>query len=557
MYIRTSKSGPRTYVRLAETYRDNNGKVKQRHLANLGRIETFAKQGHELVNSINRLLGGDTESPKDAEFDAARALGDSWVLQGLWDSLDLTRVLGKALSSTRRRFEAVDALRVMVFNRLCDPDSKLGALRWLEEAAVPGIEPDAFSHQQLLRAMDALADNLDAVRDALASQIKPLLDQQLTVAFYDLTTIRVHGHSEEDGELRRYGCSKELEGGITRQYMLAVVQSDCGIPLDFAVFEGNQSEVKTLLPVLTQNFARYQIKRVIVVADRGLLSLDNIDQLETCELPGGSTPDYIMALPASRYKTLRESLTTISFASDAPSVTEHHFVDRRLVIAHDPETAKAVALKRREGIEALCQLGDKLAAKLDHQDQGMTSRGRKASDRGAHARFSAALQDSPYKRFIQTDFEAERFSFNVNEAKVAEAELFDGKLFVLTSLSKESFAPEQIVQRYKALMDIETGFRVLKHDIDIAPVYHRLPRRLQSHSALCFIALLLSRIMRNRLKAAGSIYSPASALRQLRRLQLHRIYIGKVRYEGVGNMQPEQRQLFKDLAVKPPSKIAM
>ena len=75
MYIRASKSGPRTYVRLAETYRDDNGKVRQRHLANLGRIEAFAKQGHELVNSINRLLGGDTESPKDAEFDAARALG--------------------------------------------------------------------------------------------------------------------------------------------------------------------------------------------------------------------------------------------------------------------------------------------------------------------------------------------------------------------------------------------------------------------------------------------------------------------------------------------------
>lgn len=557
MYIRTSKSGPRTYVRLAETYRDENGKVKQRHLANLGRVEQFEKQGHELVNSINRLLGGDVESPKETEFEAARALGDSWALQSVWDSLNLTRVLGKALSSNRRQFDVVDALRVMVFNRLCDPQSKLGTLRWLEEAAVPGISPNSLSHQQLLRAMDTLAEHLEAVRDALAGQIKPLLDQELTVAFYDLTTIRVHGNSEQENDLRRYGCSKELEGGIARQYLLAVVQSDCGIPLDFAVFEGNQAEVSTLIPVLTRNFSRYQLKRAIVVADRGLLSLDNIDQLETTELTSGVAPDYIMALPASRYKELRTTLSTLCFDRDAPSVVEHQFADRRLVIAHDPKTAADQSQQRRDGIEVLCQIGDKLAAKLDQQDQGVRSRGRIASDRGAHARFSAALQDSRYKRFINTDFSTERFSFSVDEDKVQEAELFDGKLFVLTSLPQETFDAGRIIQHYKSLMDIETGFRVLKHDIDIAPVHHRLPKRIQSHSAICFIALLLSRVIRQRLKAAGSDHSPASALRELKRLQRHRVFVGQVCYEGVGKIQPEQQQLFKDLDITPPTNKTM
>ena len=109
----------------------------------------------------------------------------------------------------------------MVFNRLCDPTSKLGCLRWLDTVAMPEM-PTEVEHHHLLRAMDALMDNVERVELELARQIRPLVDHDLTVVFYDLTTVRIHGEGEVDDDIRAYGMNKET-GGIARQFVLGVV----------------------------------------------------------------------------------------------------------------------------------------------------------------------------------------------------------------------------------------------------------------------------------------------------------------------------------------------
>ena len=88
-------------------------------------------------------------------------------------------------------------------------------------------------------------------------------------------------------------------------------------------------------------------------------------------------------------------------------------------------------------------------------------------------------------------------------------------------------SPPQVVQRYKALADIERGFRVLKSEIEIAPVYHRLPQRIRAHAFICFLALIVYRVMRQRLKLAKSELSPERALAELRRIQHHKVRINK------------------------------
>ncbi|MCB1914020.1 MAG: IS1634 family transposase, partial [Rhodocyclaceae bacterium] len=193
--------------------------------------------------------------------------------------LGFSALLRTALRSSRREFDAEAAIRLMVFNRVCDPDSKLGVLRWLEGVVMPGISGEVFTHQRLLRAMDALMDKREAIQRALSKRLLPLLDQELSVVFYDLTTIRVHAEHERPQDLRRFGRSKELHGPA-RQFVLGLIQSADGIPLDFEVFPGNIAEVKTLLPMLERTLKRYPIERVIVVADRGLLSLDNLAEVE-------------------------------------------------------------------------------------------------------------------------------------------------------------------------------------------------------------------------------------------------------------------------------------
>jgi len=109
------------------------------------------------------------------------------------------------------------------------------------------------------------------------------------------------------------------------------------------------------------------------------------------------------------------------------------------------------------------------------------------------------------------------------------------------------------VQRYKRLADIERGFRVLKSEIAITPLYHRLPERIRAHAFLCFLALVLHRVMRLRLKEAGSPLSPARAIALAQRIHYHRLTLRHREIEGVTKLTPEQKKLFDQLGVERPT----
>ena len=186
---------------------------------------------------------------------------------------------------TRHAIDVEALVRVMVFNRLCNPDSKLGVLRWLENVSMPALPPEPIEHQHLLRAMDALVAQQAGVDKVISGLLRPLVDQDLAVVFYDMTTIRTEGLSEQVGDVRQYGMSKE--GLIARQVMLGVVQTADGLPLYHEIFEGNTGEVGTLKPIIHKIVQRYPVKRIIAVAVRGLLSIDNLADLQTMKLPSG------------------------------------------------------------------------------------------------------------------------------------------------------------------------------------------------------------------------------------------------------------------------------
>ena len=286
MFVKLTKSGPRSYVQLVKAYRDESGRPKQRTVATLGRLDQMGDSMRSMHDGLSRLLGldvGQTTCNGTASFESSRALGDIWALTQLWEGLGLHRLGAVFRQSSRHRVDLEALLRVMVFNRLCDPDSKLGVLRWLETVSIPQVDTASLTHQQLLRSMDALMDHHQAVDAVVAQQLRPMVDQDLSVVFYDLTSIRVEGLSELSDDVRHYGMSKE--GVIARQWMLGVAQTAEGLPIYHEVFDGHQAEAPTLLPTLTKVLQRFpHIRRLIIVADRGLLSLDNIQALQAIEL---------------------------------------------------------------------------------------------------------------------------------------------------------------------------------------------------------------------------------------------------------------------------------
>src|SRR5690606_36264978 len=242
-----------------------------RVVANLGRIDGM-QDGHldPLIRGLCRVAGRDEPEAPEISHAPAQAFGDVFALHELWRDLGFDRALGRALRSGKRKLDVEALVRAMVFNRLCDPSSKLGCLRWLDTVAMPEM-PAKVEHHHLLRAMDALMDNVDRVEAELARQIRPLVDRDLTVVFYDLTTVRIHGEGEVEDDIRAFGMNKET-GGIARQFVLGVVQTAEGLPLMHTVHPGNVAETKTLQAMLTTVLQRFPIERVILVADRGLLS---------------------------------------------------------------------------------------------------------------------------------------------------------------------------------------------------------------------------------------------------------------------------------------------
>jgi hypothetical protein len=191
MFLKVSSSGGHRYVRLVESFRNEQGQPRQRTVAMLGRLDEEGGPLDALLNGLLRAKGRpvDGVDAPQVRFESALALGDVWALDALWHELGFDRL---AAVFRRARFTTAveQAIRVMVFNRLCDADSKLGALRWLQTVSMPGIDVDDLSHQHLLRSMDALMDHHEAVDDCVAQLLRPLIDEDLSVVFYDLTTIR-------------------------------------------------------------------------------------------------------------------------------------------------------------------------------------------------------------------------------------------------------------------------------------------------------------------------------------------------------------------------------
>jgi hypothetical protein len=550
MYTRITTTGGRQYLQLVESFRNDRGQVRVRVIANLGRLDKLAPEKLDpLINGLNRAVGRAENTASEVIQEPGLAHGNVFALHALWRELGFHKALSRALRSARREFDAEALIRAMVFNRLCEPDSKLGCLRWLETVAMPAM-PDGVTHQQLLRAMDALMDHVGAVEEALARQIRPLVDRDLAVVFYDLTTVRIHGEGAVEDDIRAFGMNKEI-GGIARQFVLGVVQTADGLPLMHTVHPGNVAETKTLQGMLKTVLQRFPVERVILVADRGLLSLENIGELTAVaeQTAGGRTLEFILAVPARRYAELVETFRGLAF--DEAGQAESTFAGHRLIVAHDPLRAEEQSTRRRARITALEDMADKMVARLDAQDEGQTARGRRASDRGAYSRFTRAVAEAEMTRFLKADYTADRFSWSVDETAIAEAELFDGKLALLTNAPDLTAA--DAVARYKALADIERGFRVLKSDIEIAPVHHRLPDRIRAHALICFLALVLWRVMRMRLKARGHSASPRTTLDLLARIQKHTAHIGGRTFNGTSKTTPEQLKLFDALRLPKPA----
>jgi transposase len=558
VFIKLTRRGSNRYVHLVEAYRDAAGKPKQRTVANLGRLDQLNTELNSVIAGLQRVTGQTPTAPvapvvpPTLSFDAARDFGDVWTLTELWNALGFDG-LRKVFCHTRHSIDVEALIRVMVFNRLCDPDSKLGVLRWLETVALPDTSLQAIDHQHLLRAMDALVDHKAEVDNVMASLLRPLVDQDLAIVFYDMTTILAEGLSEQKGDLRHYGMAKV--GIVERQVMLGVVQTAEGLPLYHEVFKGNTAEVTTIKAVIQKIVARFPIKRIIAVADRGLLSTENLADLQEIVLPGGNKLEFILAVPGRRYGDFCELLDPFHTEQCLPAkeeiLGEAAWNKLRLIIAHNPQVSLQAGANRDKRIDELKKQAHQWVGKLNDQDEGKKKRGRKLSDGGARAKFYREVCQAHLARIVKVDLKSGLFTYDIDERALKHAKMMDGKLLLVTNAP--DFTPAEVVKRYKSLADIERGFRVLKSEIEIGPIYHRLPERIHAHVSICFMALILYRVMRSRLKDSNAKMSPEHALDKLRRIQHQVVKVNDLEpIAALSSINQEHTEILQALTIKKP-----
>ena len=467
-------------VLLRESYRQD-GKVKKRTLANL------SKWPDDLVEGLRTLLKGGVALPSlDAAFEILRALphGHVAAVLGTLRKVGLERLLDRKPSAQRNLVVAMIAARIL------EPRSKLATARGLASETAShtlaeelGVEN--ASAEDLYKAMDWLLERQTKIERGLAR--RHLEDGSLVLC--DLTSVYLEGRK---CKLARHGYSRDKKRGKL-QIVLALLCNRDGCPVAVEVFEGNTADPAALGSQVEKLRDRFGLDRVVVVADRGLITNARIEE----DLkPAGLT--WISALRAPAIRTLAEQghlqLSLFDQRDMAEISAPELYPGERLIVCRNPLLAAERTRKRLE----LLDMTDRL---LEDVEKATKRRNRPLRGKQDIA-VRADRAKSKYKVGKHYDIEItnDSLTWRRNQGRIDEEASLDGLYVIRTNVSKNEMPAEGAVRSYKSLSRVEHAFRSLKSvDLKVRPVHHRLDDRVRAHVLLCTLAYYVEWHMRRRL----------------------------------------------------------
>jgi transposase len=554
------------YVALAHNRRVD-GKIKPDVLMNLGRVDRLDVDGLlRLAASIRKHFGagdGLTDSAEAGlvagaapmEVADARPIGAAWLLDGLWARLEIGQAI-KRVADGRRFTTAVErVLFALVCNRAIEPMSKLSAAEWAtEDVAIPGLA--TMDDDQAYRAMDLLveADTQGQVQEAVFFAIAHLLNLEVDVLFFDTTSTYFErddedepGEGERDGQaregFRRYGKSKDHRDDLP-QIVIGLAVTREGIPVRVWCWPGNTQD-QTVLAGVKDDLRAWKLGRVITVVDRGFSAADNLAYLRRAGghyiagmrmRDGGDLVEAALSRQG-RYQQVRDNLRVKEVRLDG--------TDQRLVICHNPDQAERDQAKRDEAICRIQAELDRIRTQRDRTRQ-LADKARQKTE-AAHVRAECALRDHPtLGRWLR---QQPNGRLVIDRAKVKAEARLDGKYLLATS--DPDLSAEDVALGYKNLLEAERGFRDLKSQLLLRPVFHRLEHRIRAHVLLCWLALLLTRVAERH---SGQTW---------RRIERETSRLQQVTLAGEAGtivqttpLRPTHRAIYQALSIDPPPPVS-
>jgi len=550
MYIRTTKrqnkDGSITeYLQLAHNEWDKqSARSTVKVLINFGRKDEVDVQGLErLVDSIQRFLGSlpghdRNISAGSIEILASRAYGGCWLLDQLWQRLRIGDCLKRALSKTDYEIPIERSLFAMVANRAIDPASKLSTEHWVNsETYIPDL-PSVSVHQ-LYRSMDFLLEHDIAIQESVFFSVANLFNLEVDLIYFDTTStyfeIDDADEAEDDDEdntysLRQYGHTKDHRPDLP-QVVIGMAVTKEGIPVRCWVFSGETSDMSVVEQV-KKDLNGWRLGRVICVMDRGFSSDENCIKLQT----GGG--HYIIGEKMRSGKPEVEA--ALSKRGRYTMIKEDLYVKEAVIGDGECRKRYAIVLNKKMAIK------DRLTREkhLKHITESLTVYC--ASEKKEHTKAICALMSHRvYGRYLKTGADSKP---KIDKAKVIAEEKLDGKFLIKTS--DDTLTLSDMVLGYKQLHDIERGFRTLKSELELRPVYHRKSDRIRAHVLLCWLALLLIRIVET--ETGMTWFNVRRMLKQVNLVSL-KLPEGIV-YQST-KLTKEQTNVYQSCQVKPPPKI--
>lgn len=531
----------KTQIRVTDGYRDRaSGKAKQLTVKSFGYLEDQANP----EKFLEEVIKFDREYKKDKktviESTSTKAFYDDdginlynfgyKYLEAIYDTLNLDKFF---LDADYKGYSLNKTLKYLVINRLINPDSKRATYQRIE--TMYGLE-NTLSLSKIYRALDKYAENSIPIQKHLNEQVKKLYGRNTKHAFYDVTNFYFEHDFEDDdeyeevipiitdkkkikdrklvnydidGEIHQFEMAHKglLKKGVSKEHslnpiaQLGLFMDDKGLPINMQVFPGNTSDSKTLPPVMSEIKKNYNLERIIVVADKGMNCSENLDMI--CNNGDGYMFSQILrGKKGVRYqeRLFNENLYTIVDEDYKYQIFEETYNSkdpignvierkRKVLIYYSGPEARREKKKRDEKLKKAENSLKNNAFSIVHGYGKYVKQENSVKDTGEVANVKT----------INVDYDMAD-----NDAK------YDGYFCIITS--ELDFDEKKIRESYHGLWRIEESFRITKSDLIARPVFVRTENHINGHFLICFIALLIIRLLQHKMNYSISVERIVRAL---------------------------------------------
>ena len=470
------------------------------HATDVHQLEELVAQARADIPELLRQTAINFQTGDDSYFlksvrqsiEGLQLLGPELVLGKIFDSIGFNAVKEKLF-------------RYLTITRLVYPVSKLKMTEYLQRYNGEHIDVD-----RVYRSLDRINKNhKEDIQRISYNHTKEILGGKLAAVFYDVTTLYFEAEDEDD--LRKIGYSKDGKSQQP-QIVLGLLVSTSGYPLAYDIFEGNKFEGHTMIPILDAFKTKYDVGQLTVIADAGLLSTKNINELKERKY------EFILgARIKNESDSVKNTILKLKLQSRDGNVGAIDKTDgTRLIISYTSSRAKKDAHNRKRGLQKLETALDKGKLTKDH------------------------LNNRGFNKYLNLVGEVK---IEINYIKYNTDAQWDGLKGYITNTTLNN---AEVIENYSHLWTIEKAFRISKTDLRIRPIYHHLKGRIEAHICIAFSAYKLYKELERQLPLRGLTISPIRAIdiiRSIFGLQI-RLPAAQTVETLLIATQPEQKELL-------------